>query len=48
MFIFEREEERGEQAGEGLSQGDRKPSLLLADSREPDAGLELTNGETMT
>ena len=50
MFIFEREREI-ERVGKDRERGrERKriPSRLSVDSREPNAGLELTNHEIMT
>ena len=49
MFIYLKERER-ERERESTSRGgaERIPSRLCADSREPEAGLELTNTEIMT
>ena len=46
LFIFERESEREQERGGGG--GQRIPSRLRADSREPNAGLEPMNHENMT
>ena len=44
-----RERERENTSGVGTDiEGERIPSRLCAVSTEPDAGLELTNGEIMT
>ena len=46
MFIFERVRETKEgPAGVGAGGGERFPSGLHADSREPNVGIELTNCE---
>ena len=48
LFIFEREIDRVE-GQRGRERGrQRMQSRLCADSREPDAGLELTNPEIVT
>ena len=48
VYVLLRERERECKEGRGLGGRQRIPSRLCADSREPDAGLELTNRETMT
>ena len=46
---FERETENmKEQAGEGQTEGERKPCRLHAVSAEPETGLDPTNGEIVT
>ena len=49
MFIYflERKRERTSREGAEIG-GQRIQSRLCTDSREPDAGLELTNHEMMT
>ena len=49
LLILEREERERAQAGEGQRERETEdPKWVYADSREPDAGLELTNREIMT
>ena len=52
FFVFERESERERaphEQGRGRQRGrQRIPSGLRTDSRDPDAGLELTSHEIMT
>ena len=45
----ERERERGHEQGRGRERGKQRiRSRICADSREPDAGFELTSGKIMT
>ena len=49
MFIYFLERKRERTSREGAeTRGQRIQSRLCTDSREPDAGLELTNHEIMT
>ena len=48
MFIFEKETENEQGRGRETDTESEAGSRLLADRTEPDAGLELTNGEIMT
>ena len=49
FFDSVREREREHASGEGAErEGQRIQSRVCADSREPDVGLELMNGEIMT
>ena len=48
MFIFEREREREHEWERGREERETEDLRLCADSKEPDAGLKLTNCEIMT